>query len=114
MARSSNREQWRKRVQRWRDSGLSAREYAALTGLNLHTLKYWSCRLRGEKKNDSAAAMVVATKPRFIEVTEALTGVRTVAEDSGLELRVSDVVIRVETQFDERTLGRVLAVVRQR
>jgi len=57
--------------------------------------------------------MVVAAKPRFIEVTEALTGANTLADGLGLELLVSDVVIRVPMGFDENTLRQVLAMVRQ-
>ena len=71
MTQASNQEQWRKRVQRWKDSGLTAREFAAEVGLNFHTLRYWSSRLQPEKSTKSGAAMVVAARPRFIEVTEA-------------------------------------------
>lgn len=113
MAEPSIHEQWRKRVQRWKDSGLTAREFAAETGLNFHTLRYWSSRLQGEKRDKGGVAMIVAAKPRFIEVTEALTGARALMDGPGLELVVSDVVIRVPVCFDEKTLRQVLAVVRQ-
>jgi hypothetical protein len=113
MAQVSNREQWRKRVELWKDSGLSAREFAAEMGLNYHALRYWSWRLRVDKRSKGSAAIVMAAKPRFIEVTEALTGAKAMTEGSGLELQVSDVVIRVLVGFDERTLRQLLAVVRQ-
>ncbi len=41
------REAWAKRVERWKDSGLSAKEYAAETGLNAHSLSWWRWRLAG-------------------------------------------------------------------
>ena len=113
MGQSSVREQWRKRVERWKDSGLTAQEFAAETGLNFHTLRYWSSRLQGEKRDKGKAATLVASKPRFIEVTEALSGTKTMTDGSGLELVVSEVVIRVPVGFDEKTLRQVLSVVRQ-
>lgn len=39
------REVWAKRVERWVDSGLSAKEYAAETGVNANTLAHWRWRL---------------------------------------------------------------------
>ncbi len=32
------REQWAKRVERWKDSGLTAKEFAAETGINAQSL----------------------------------------------------------------------------
>lgn len=112
MTRASNREQWAKRVQRWKGSGLTAREFAAEMGFNLHTLRYWSARLRVEERNRGGARLIAA-KPKFVEVTEALTGAEGVTGETGLELRVADVVIRVPVGFDEHTLRQVLSVVRQ-
>jgi len=44
MARSSS-EQWAKRVERWKASGLSAKDFAAEAGLKPSTLAYWRWRL---------------------------------------------------------------------
>ncbi len=112
MTRASNREQWLKRVQRWKDSGLTAREFAAEMGFSVHTLRYWSGRLRVEDR-DRGAATVVGPRPKFIEVTEALSGAKADRGESGLELLVADVVIRVAAGFDEHTLRQLLSVVRQ-
>jgi hypothetical protein len=35
-----SRAEWQKRVERWRDSGLSAEQFAAELGINAGTLKY--------------------------------------------------------------------------
>jgi hypothetical protein len=51
MARES-RETWAKRVERWRDSGLTAAEFAAEVGVNPRTLSYWKWRL-GSKRGRS-------------------------------------------------------------
>jgi len=46
MGRRANRDEWQKRVERWSDSGLSAKQFAAETGINAGTLQWWKCRLR--------------------------------------------------------------------
>ena len=41
--RRANRQEWQKRVDRWRASGLTAKEFAAEMGINAGTLQFWSC-----------------------------------------------------------------------
>jgi hypothetical protein len=38
----ASRDEWQKRVDRWKDSGLTAKEFAAETGINAGTLQFWS------------------------------------------------------------------------
>jgi hypothetical protein len=47
MARAS-RAEWAMRVERWKASGLTAKEFAAETGLKASTLTFWSWKLRRE------------------------------------------------------------------
>jgi hypothetical protein len=112
MAQASNREQWRKRVQRWKDSGLTAREFADETGLNFYTLRSWSSRLRCEERA-KGSTKEAAPKSEFIEVTDKLSGATSSAHESELQLVVSDLVVRVPAGFDEQTLRQVLSVIRQ-
>jgi hypothetical protein len=58
-----SREVWEKRVARWRDSGLSSREFAAEVGVNARTLAYWAWRL-GQSKRPHAATGAPARRPR--------------------------------------------------
>lgn len=51
-----DRAEWQKRVERWRDSGLSAKEFAAETGLKASTLSYWKWRLGAEQRKAEGAA----------------------------------------------------------
>jgi transposase len=44
----ATREVWGERVQRWVDSGLTAKEYAAETGLNVNSLGHWKWKLSRE------------------------------------------------------------------
>jgi len=48
------REVWEKRVARWRESGLSAVEFAAEIGVNHHTLGHWAWRLGRESARESS------------------------------------------------------------
>ena len=40
------REEWAKRVERWRDSGLTTVEFAAELGISPKTLTYWAWTLK--------------------------------------------------------------------
>lgn len=119
MSRTS-RAEWAKRVERWRDSGLTAREFASETGLKATTLSYWKWRLGSEQRAKSAQPLTAkhrgpcrmqpaAPPPRFVEVTPP--PMAATSESIALELP-GGVVVRVHARFDEETLGRVLRVVR--
>jgi len=109
---ASPRELWREHVQRWKDGGLTARQYAAETGINVHTLTTWSSRLRREAGTTVAPRNGRSLAPRFVEV--AAEGV-TAADGRAavLEIVVGDATVRVPVGFDEATLARLLAVVRR-
>ena len=49
MART-NAEEWSKRVERWKDNGLTAKEFEAETGIKASTLSYWRWRLGAAKR----------------------------------------------------------------
>src|SRR5678816_1488637 len=78
------RETWAKRVERWKDSGLSAKEYAAETGLNARSLSWWRWRLAGgeptrkQRRSHSSRRAAERTRPStlsplsFVEVTAAV------------------------------------------
>ncbi len=90
MSRTS-RSEWAKRVQRWAESGLTAKEFAAETGLKASTLSFWKWRLGSEQRAQVAAPEMTSAKrgrrgtagrarpsvPTFVEVTPASTTPRT-------------------------------------
>lgn len=49
------REEWAKRVERWRDSGLKCAEFAAEVGVNPRTLTYWKWILGKEARREKRA-----------------------------------------------------------
>ena len=112
------REVWSKRVERWKDSGLSAREFASEMGINHHTLSYWRWKL-----SNKATKAPTRRKPvSFVEVV-AEGGDQSTATDPPAALEPSrdecprpleivlrdEMRIRVPVHFDAETLRRVVA-----
>lgn len=118
----ANRAEWAKRVECWKDSGLSAKEYAAEIGVKPTTLSYWSWKLRSgtasvgsrgtgkPARRGARRRRVVADSaaPRFVELGPPQSVIAPPALD--LVLR-SGVVVRVAAGFDEATLTRVVRAV---
>lgn len=42
----ASRIEWQRRVDRWKDSGLTAKEFATETGINAGTLQFWKYKLK--------------------------------------------------------------------
>lgn len=103
----AGRDEWAKRVQRWKDSGLEAEKFAESEKLNANTLRWWSSRLRRTPKK--------AAPPEFVEVVAgkpARTRVPT-QNTASLELVMSHGVrVVVPIGFDEKTLRRLLHAVK--
>jgi hypothetical protein len=53
----TSRGEWQKRIERWRDSGLTAEQFAAELGINAGTLRFWKYRLGKD-------SVVVASEPK--------------------------------------------------
>ena len=112
----TSREAWAKRVERWRDSGLTAKEYAAEVGVNAHSLSWWKWRLssgakaqgRVPRKRRSAISPATASPLTFVEMTSA------VVHESLEVVLPSSIRIRVPSTFDASTLGRLLDVLEHR
>lgn len=115
------REAWAKRVERWKDSGLTAKEFAAEAGLNPRSLSWWRWRLAGgeptkpRKRTRSSSArsveVVKSSAPSslsFVEMTGAIA-----SEPIELVLP-STLRVRVPTGFDDATLSRLLDVLERR
>lgn len=114
-----NAEQWSKHVERWKDSGLTAKEFAAETGLSASTLSNWRWKLSaaerecasrkdGPSRTSKARSMKAQEKDvaasGFIELPVAAWASAPVM----LELVLGDVRVRVPSGFDEATLTRVV------
>lgn len=105
----TSRDEWRKRVDRWKDSGLTAKEFAAETGINAGTLQFWRYKLtRGtpasaRRRVRRAAASIVSS---IVEVRPPPA-----AEESRFEIELGNGRrVRVPAVFDATALRWLLSV----
>ena len=109
-------------VERWKDSGLTAKEFAAEAGLTASALYNWSSQLSAAKRKQAVRGSEHTEQPmRFDAACRAKTGsamptphlvelpVAAVSQTPlMLELLFGDVSVRVPSGFDEVTLMRVV------
>jgi hypothetical protein len=106
----SSREEWRKRVERWKDSGLTAQQYASELGINAKTLQFWKYKLA---KPEPSGARRSGRRKRVLEAALPLIEVQsTVATGAGVfELELSGGKrLRIPATFEAEPLERLLAV----
>jgi transposase len=115
----TTRAEWAKRVERWRDSGLTAKEFAAETGLKASSLSYWKWKLstdasiavqdaapRRRRRSVPPASDTSSSAPTFVEVETACA-----SSAAPLELALAHgLTLRIPVGFDENTLRRALSV----
>jgi transposase-like protein len=105
---------WRKRVEGWKDSGLTAAEYAREIGVNPHTLTYWKWRLKARRGSPDKrpAPGEAPVRDGFVEVVmaqpEPVSPPSAPAEPLELLLGGS-LMLRIPVRFDETALRRVVA-----
>ena len=110
-----SRETWSKRIERWKDSGLTAKEFAAELGINAHSLTWWRWRL--SSTHTSATKTRVRTQRTVSKVSSVTPAPLTFVELSAavavepLEVVLpSSLRIRVPSGFDAGALRRLLEV----
>jgi hypothetical protein len=103
----SSRDEWRKRVERWKDSGLTAEQYASELGINAKTLQFWKYKLA---KLDPSAQRA-RRRPR-VEAALPLIEVQPASDGGGaFELELSGGKrLRIPVTFEVEPLERLLAV----
>ena len=106
----TKRAEWAERVDRWRRSGLTAKEFARSVGVNAGTLGYWACRLGRERRVGGPArprsrAAVALPAAAWLEITAAG------GTDSRFELELDNGRrLRVPATFEAAALERLLGV----
>lgn len=107
--RRASRDEWQKRVDRWKESGLTAKEFASETGVNAGTLQFWQYKLkRGEPKvrGRRAASAEPSILSSIVEVRPSV-----VATDSRFEIEFGNGRrLRVPSAFDAAGLKALLAL----
>lgn len=111
MARArAGREEWQKRVQQWKDSGLTAKEFAAETGINAETLQFWRYKLRHGGRRSARTK----TKAASDEILASLVEVHAptvVSVDQRFEIELGNGRrLRVGGSFDAAALRALIAV----
>jgi len=121
---STSTQQRAKWVERWKDSGLTAKEFAAEAGLKASALYYWRSQLSAMERRcaDSRAETTAPpmpsratpsvkparqstpAAPHFVELPVAAV----THSPAMLELMLGDVRVRVPSGFDEVTLTSVV------
>lgn len=103
----TSRDEWRKRVERWKDSGLTAEQYASELGINAKTLQFWKYKLA----KPTPSAQRARRHPR-VEATLPLIEVQAASADgSAFELELSGGKrLRIPAAFEVESLERLLAV----
>jgi hypothetical protein len=117
------REEWAKRVERWRDSGLSCAEFAAELGINPRTLTYWKWMLNKEARGEKRVWRTRKTRAPRVRGAAAsehpwpdpsvagLVEVQAAPRDGRFELELgAGRRLRVPASFDATDLRRLLDV----
>jgi hypothetical protein len=114
MARAT-REEWSKRVERWQDSRLTAKEFAAELDISPASLTFWKWKL-GQTKTVGASMRGSARGREKLTRTETPTRFLQLVPAPDVPLATSrlevvfanGVVLRVPNDFDESALARLV------
>jgi hypothetical protein len=110
-------EVWSERVERWKSSGQTAKEFAAAEAVSAHSLSWWHWRLRRGSEEGSAGVKLRSRRSTKGERSMSFVPVvlRNGAEQAPLELILpGEIRVRVHPGFDEATLLRVIRVIGER
>ena|SRR5437868_10757662 len=114
----TTREEWAKRVERWKDGGLSAKEFASELGIDARSLIWWKWRL-GSPAATAVKRGRAGRRPAAIAKTTKLSPLTFVemaaVRSESIEIALpSTISVRVRPGFDDATLARVLDVLERR
>jgi len=110
------RAEWAKRVERWVESGLTAKEFAAEVGINPRSLVFWKWQLKRDARVTTTGADArprraprrTAAKVPMIELRPSISETRIELELSGGRL------LKIPSNFDVESLRQLLAVLETR
>jgi hypothetical protein len=115
------RDEWARRVARWRDSGLTTVEFASELGINPRTLTYWAWTLKREASGKKrvwspkaqkppAALKTPAARPAAGEARSPFVEVTSRSSHARFELEVRGRRLHIPEGFDAKQLRSLLEV----
>jgi len=103
----SRRAHWAEQVRQWRQSGLTAREFAQRVGIKAGTLSHWAWRL-GRTRSAEPRARHTRDGGREPQLVELVAGA---IADHWFELELGDGRrLRIPAQFEAASLEALLAL----
>jgi hypothetical protein len=66
MVRETTRGEWEQRVEDWKASGLTQKEYCAQKGVGFARLRYWSARLHRDQKKLTLVPVRISTNVEVV------------------------------------------------
>ena len=100
--RRATREQWARRVERWKASGLTAAAFARRDGCNAGSLSWWSWRLKAGDRDATPSPPEAISPMTFVELATPIP-----REPIEIVLP-SGARVRVPADFDGPALERIL------
>ncbi|MEL6339486.1 MAG: hypothetical protein AAFP04_15230 [Myxococcota bacterium] len=98
------------RVERWQESGLTAREFSAELGINHRTLTFWKYKLKQQARgstNSAAPSKPRKPRPEFVQAQAPARAA------SWIEVALHDLVVRVPEQIANDRLREIIVAVRE-
>lgn len=105
--------EWAKRVERWKSSGLTAKEFAQEMGYSAKSLMSWSWRLRREHRGQALAKSNRKREPDDPFAAASWVELTPTDRAASVEVAVGDYTVRIDHGFDAALLREVLAVLRE-
>lgn len=109
---------WVQHVERWKASGLSAKEFAAESGINWRSLSWWKWRIGGGEPTRKTRSS--APKASSAEVAKSISPLSFVEVTASVMREPLEIVlpsalrVRVPPGFDDAALSRLLDVLEAR
>lgn len=113
---------WEKRVEQWRASGLSSKDFCDGQDFTAGALRYWAHQMQKRQVQSDGSPPQGVRLARVVQAPTAaktsrasrFAGDKTSSTESALLLKVQGARIAVRSGFDEATLAAVLEVLDQR
>jgi transposase-like protein len=106
----ASRDEWQKRVDRWKESGLTAKEFASETGINAGTLQFWRYKLKKRElkaRSQRATGGETSILSSIVEVRPTVVA----AAESRFEIELGNGRrVHVPSVFDAGALKALLAI----